>query len=664
MNPEFKQSKFERPEKMEARLEQPIESLKEGERSIFAKAAEVLENLPGKILEKSHKAKAIAAFALLLEASTLFTEMAWAQETKKYTPKEIPAEPAAEFVLKEQPRLEAPFDWKKVVNEINVSYEAPYIAKKEFEAEDINLYNLEFGSQEQQNPKFYKDLSLGERSEAESVYMSGLFRLSAQEFFNTLKEHASELNDKQKLLALQWLGNDLARTYNYDMLKNDKYVEISDEEMFQALHSNKPSGICGNIHTFMVKAAERLGVEAWLQNGFTSNTEHVWMGAMVENQGKKEIVFVDYNNVIPTGTSNYKEALGVIERRNKEIALFNSFVGDTKEVLFPVKSYAQETMEKAAGFEEIGKGLSERLETGEIQKERKLEIKFGPETKEIKFDRDNIGLYYINYQNSGNVYNSLENLNAVRGSLRLGGKKLGAETDLTMMHFDIKDLGTKLFPRDAIVARLAANYIESKQLTKGDYGKFALNFGATIESGIAYFLEEGMSASKTSGKSEAGLGVRLAYLNPAETGKIFLEVQDAFRGTIDDFQNQDLIVKEILRKIAVGGEYKVREGTLVNLETAMAQLDYGRNYLIKAGLTEGPIKSEISWLKELSEFELVKPSKELIEGSLGYQFALSKTKQGPIGEINIFGGVGEEKYKYAGPQKIQNVGVKLRIILW
>ncbi|HBC59258.1 TPA: hypothetical protein DCZ14_02485, partial [Candidatus Azambacteria bacterium] len=110
MNPEFKQSKFERPEKMEARLEQPIESLKEGERSIFAKAAEVLENLPGKILEKSHKAKAIAAFALLLEASTLFTEMAWAQETKKYTPKEIPAEPAAEFVLKEQPRLETPFD--------------------------------------------------------------------------------------------------------------------------------------------------------------------------------------------------------------------------------------------------------------------------------------------------------------------------------------------------------------------------------------------------------------------------------------------------------------------------------------------------------------------------------------------------------------------------
>ena len=261
---------------------------------------------------------------------------------------------------------------------------------------------------------------------------------------------------KKKLCALQGLGNDLARTYNYDMLKNDKHVEISDEEMFQALHSNKPSGICGNIHTFMVKAAERLGVEAWLQNGFTSKTEHVWMGAMVENQGKKEIVFVDYNNVIPTGTSNYKEAMGVIERRNKEIALFNSFVGDTKEVLFPVKSYAQETMEKAAGFEEIGKGLSERLETGEIQKERKLEIKFGPEMKEIKFDRDNIGLYYINYQNSGNVYNSLENLNAVRGSLRLGGKKLGAETDLTMMHFDIKDLGTKLFPRDAIVAPPAA----------------------------------------------------------------------------------------------------------------------------------------------------------------------------------------------------------------
>lgn len=662
MNQELKHYKFEQAEQKETALERPVEALKEGERSIFAKAAGVLENLPGKVLEKSRKAKAIAAFTLLLEASTLFTEMAWAQESKKYTPKEIPAEPTAEFVLKEQPRLETPFDWKKVVNEINVSYESPYINKKEFKGEDINLYNLYSGNETQKNPEFYEGMS--EKDIAESAYIESVLKPSVNDFYAALKERSGNLDDKQKILVLQWLGNDLARTYNNDMLKNDEHVVVTDEQMFEALKTGQPSGICGNIHTFMVKAAENLGVEAWLQNGFTSKTGHVWMGATVENQGEKEIVFVDYNNVIPTGTSNYKEAMGVIERRNKEIALFNSFVGDTKEVLFPVKSYAQETMEKAAGFEEIGKGLSEKLEIGEIQKERKLEIKFGPETKEIKFDRDHLGLYYINYQNSGNVYNSLENLNAVRGSLRLGDKKLGAETDLTVMHFDIKDLGTKLFPRDAIVARLAADYIESKQLTKGDYGKFSLNFGATIESGIAYFLEEGMSASKISGKSEASLGVRLAYLNPAETGKIFLEVQDAFRGSLNDFQNQDFVIQEILRKIAVGGEYKVREGTLVNLETALAQLDYGRNYLIKAGLTEGPVKSEISWLKELSEFELVKPSKEQIEASLGYQFALSKTKQGPIGEINVFGSTGEEKYKYGEPQKVQNVGVKLRIILW
>lgn len=660
MNPEFKQSKFEMPEKREARLERPVESLKEGERSIFAKAAAVLENLPGKILEKSRKAKAIAAFTLLLEASTLFTEMAWAQESQKYTPKEIPAEPTAEFVLKERPRLEAPFDWKKIVNEINVSYESPYVPQKTFEAEEIKDADMW-----ESKTEFYKNLSYEEKNQ---IFRDGnkIFNdsPSAQTYFVQLKEKTSLWNSDQKIFFLQLLGQGLASTYNYEMLKNDEHVVVTDEQMFEALKTGRPSGICGNIHTFMVKAAENLGVEAWLQSGFTSRTGHVWMGAMAEREGKKEIVFVDYNNLIPTGTSNYKEALGVIERRNKEIALFNSLVGDTKDVLFPVKSYAQETMEKAAGFEEIGKALGEKLEAGKIEKERKLDIKISPETKEIKFDRDNIGLYFINYRNSGNVYNSLEDLNAVRGSLRLGGKKLGAETDLTMMHFDIKDLGTKLFPRDAIVARLAANYVDSKKFNKEEYGKFILNYGATLESGIAYFLEEGMSASKISGKTEAGLGVRLAYLNPAETGKIFLEVQDAFRGSLNDFQNQDFVIQEILRKIAVGGEYKVREGTLVNLETALAQLDYGQNYLIKAGVSEGPIKAEMGWLKELSEFELTKPSKELIEGSLGYQFALSKAKQAPIGEINVFGSTGEEKYKYAEPQKVQNVGVKLRIILW
>ncbi|MBI2450943.1 MAG: hypothetical protein HYV52_01225 [Parcubacteria group bacterium] len=666
MNPELKHYKFERqesssaqPEQKEAMVENSIESLKQGEFSILAKAARVLENLSGQVLEKSRKAKAIAAFSLLLQASTLFAEMAWAQEDQKYAPKEVPAEPTAEFALKKQPRLEPEFDWKKIVNEINVSYETPYIPKKTFEAEEIPV------AADLNQTEFYGDFSVQEKDKTSKFYVESVQNsLSSQSFFEKLKEKSGELNAEQKIYFLQRLGNDLRSTYNYEMFQDNEHVVVSDEKMFNAIKNGSPSGICGNIHTFMVKAAENLGIEAWLQSGFTSQTGHVWMGAIVEREDKKEIAFIDYGNLIPTGTLNYKEALGVIERRNKEIALFNSFVGDTKEVLFPVKSYAQEIMEKAAGFKEIGKELSKRLEAGKIEKERKLEIKLSPETKEIEFSRDHLGFYYVNYQNSGNVYNSLEDLNAARGSLRLGDKKLGAETDLTIMHFDIKDMGTKLFPRDAIAARLAANYIESKKLTKGEHGKFVLNFGATLESGIAYFLEQGMSASKISGKGEAGLGTRLIYLSPAETGKFFVEAQDAFRGTIDDFQNQDFVVQEILRKIAVGGEYKVREGTLINLETALAQLDYGRNYLIKAGLTEWPIKSEISWLKELSALETVKPSKELIEGSLGYQFALSKIKQRPIGEINIFGGVGEEKYKDAEPQKIQNIGVKLRIILW
>lgn len=651
-------------------LEQPVEKLKEGEKSIFNKAADFLENLPGKVLEKSRRAKAIAAFSLLLQASTIFTESAWAQENKKYTPEDLNNEPSAELNLKTQPILESAFDWKKIVNEINISYENPYIPKKTFETEEIKDVNVT--SKNWKETKFYGTQKEDFIKQPEDFYKTEILKAKdVDEYFSNLETVNSKFNDRQKIYTLQILGQKLGINYNNDLAKaKDKSIEISDEAMLESIQTNSPSGICTNIHYFMIKSAQRLGMEAWLQNGYVPSGNHEWMGTIAkknDNPNEKQIVFIDYDAVIPTGTLNYKEALGIMERRNKEISLFDSFVGDTKEILFPVETYAQETMKKTAGFDkQTGETLSETMETGEIEREKSLDIKFNPETKSMELSRDHIGLYYLNYKDSGNVYNSLEELNAARGTLRVGGKKLDIEGDITIMHLDIKDLGTRLFPRDAVISRLAANFVNTHSMTKEEFGKFSLRYGATFEAGIANFLAEGEHKAKQTskikdiGKAEADLGIRFMYINPAETGKLFLEVQEAFGRKRDDVQNQEFIIQEIMKKITVGGEYKTHEGNLVNLDAAISELKYGRNFLLNASING----LKFNFMKEVSDYERFKPSKEELGASFSSPLVLSKSNNQPIGEINVFGAIGKEKYKNANPQKTQNVGVKMRFILW
>lgn len=544
-----------------------------------------------------------------------------------------------------------------IINETTLISEAPITSPIP------KLENISVSSDFSQT-EFYQGFSDQKRDLVSQLYLETLNNSnSVKDYFAKLNRNALQLSFQQKIYFLQRLGLGLSQTYNSEMASKIETIEISEEKMFEALKNKTPSGLCGNIHTFMVKAAQNLGLEAWLQSGYIPNSGHVWMGTIAERAGKKEIVFVDYDSLIPTGTLDYQEALGIMERRNQEIFFLNSFVGDTNEVLFPIKSQAQEVMEKAAGFESVKDNLSQKLKTGKIEKEERTEItkslssgmNFSSETKSIKFTQDYLGLYFIDYQNLNDPYNSLENLNATRFSLRFGSEKLDFENDLTLMHINIRDLGTKLFPRDLIVNRLAASYINSAQLNKDDYGQFVLNYGAIIEAGLAYFLQSETSTPKLVNQTKEALGIRLAYLNPNETGKIFIGVEDAWQLTFSDFQNQDSVTKEISKQLVIGGEYRVKKGIIVNLEIALAQLDYGQSYSAKASLVDGLLKLETNWLKEISQYEQFQPSKDLIEGSISVQF--------PFGEINFFGSIGEKKYKDAEPEKIQNIGLKLKIIL-
>lgn len=650
------------------KAEKALESFVDREKITINKAGKTVENLPSQKF-KSKTASLLAAFSIFMGASAAFAgggkvevgeKLSYDKQMEESTPKALSPQELFEKITKSDKDEFAPFDWKKVADKIEISVGGEFGKTAEFEPEvfegiDYNkIIESDFYSL---TDKEFDDVMT---AEVDSVVHSE----NSVEFFNRLKNEKENLDDGQKALLLQFLGKALDKTYNWDMLEKDEHAEISDDAMFLAIKDllvkgkTTKTGICGNIHTFLTKTAESLGIEAWLQSGYWGKEAHVWSGMTVESQGKKQIAFLNYDNLIPTGTLDYKDALGIAERYMGSLATFNSFVGNEEKVLFPVKSLAQEIVEKAAGVEEVGVRLEEELAEGKLKKERGLEIKLSPETKEIKLSKDTFALTYFNFQDfSNNPYQSLEDLNALRGKLNLKGERFGLEADATVLHIDIKDLYGGSVAQDEIIGRLAADYIDSHKFTKSEYGQFALNFGTTLQAGLRLPLDKKIEMTGAGVMGEAGAGMRLIYINPAETGKFYVGAQEMFRGQTNDFQNQDPIIKEVAKILTVGAEIKVNEAQILNLEAAGSGLDWGNKLELKGGLTGKEWKGELEYKKSKSEYERFVPSSEKISAEVGY-------KGGPKWEIDVLGSKTTEKYAGAKAEDSYGAEVKLKIFLW
>lgn len=633
------------------RSKNSICDLAEKEADILKKTGEFLEKTPRNLFHNK-KIKTVVAFSLLLELSTLFSKMAWAREARENC---LPQkdDPQIKSLLKEPPKF--PIDWKKIVDEISLTIEHPSIDKEMGEAvEEVGF--LYSGGER----RFYRDMSEKEKHSSISLlYDDIVFSSNFQQFFNYIEANGADFNAKQKIYFLRQLGYELARAQKKKKSADEQYRQLSDEEMFDLLKDIYPARQCGNIHPFMAKVAAALDLEAWLQDGYKDYGGHAWMGTIVNN----EIVFIDNGEIVATGTLDYEKALGVMERRNKEIALLQSYCGNAEEVLFPTKSRAQKILEDAAGMRGSGERLSDDLEAGANKRKKTLEISIDQEKKEINFTRNSIALGFINYQDAGDPYNSLESLNAARGGLRYKRGNLTIESSAAYMHLNVKNLGAEIFPRELIAGILAGDYIKTARLAQGKIGKLNLHLGAAVEIGIAHFLEQEKSLSKTEGSGDGSAGLRLIFINPEETGKIYLEAQETAGAMLNNYGDQDMVIRKTAEKIAAGVSFKVNQMNLINLEAALSELRHGRNYLLTAGVKRDKLKSELSYLQEISDYEHLAPSKRLVQGSFGYQIAPEKSK-GPLGEINVFGALGEERYgEETDFDKITNIGLKLRIFI-
>lgn len=624
-------------EKFEEIKKQEI-NIAEKEKGIFSKFGERIVDFGKKFIESPKKVSQVVALMMILRASTAFAET----NAEKPEFKEI-IEPTAKI---KKTDVSPGFDWKKFIKQVEISYKIEAPTEKEIEIEPIGIPSAyEAGSPLGKAVDFFFS----------SVYSSN----SVGEYFDKISKGSEGFSDTQKLHYLQWLGKSLSGTYNYDMTARDKYIKISEEEMFQALKDylngkEVRSGICSNIHTFMAKTAEKMGIEAWVQSGRgKEGTNHVFMGALAGDEDGKQIVFLDYETLIPTKTLNYQNALGIAERYHEHITLFNSVVERPNETPIFVKSLAMEKMEEAAGIVEAEQIIGELTEEGKFKTKEGLTIDLSKETQKIELSKNVFGISFYNYQNAGNPYNSLESLQSARGKLRLEEGTLCLEASATILQLDIKNLDNQTLSQNEIVGQTMADYTKGIKLTKGDYEKLKLNFAATLSAAFAYAIETNQFVGK---KVESGFGARLVYVNPSQTGKFWVGAEDVFRLNMNDLKNQDLIVQNTAQNFRLGGEIKVKEGIITNLETILGKTPWGKKTGIKAGIEAGKLKVAAGVEEIASKEERFVPSALKIGGEIGYKM--------PKGEINIYGAIEKEKYKGAPEEKQWEVGVRYRIVLW
>lgn len=673
----------ERKEALTAEMEDA--SFFDREREFLKEAGKKFERLsPKKLGTKA--AGLLAAASVFMGASSVFAREVSASEVAEEFARQRPA-----ASLEVPAEAEESFNWEKIVEklEISVSGEQKEVAeyspdfvygsyystqrlKDELGKAYTDAHAVEMIIEQSRNDayassEFYRNkITIEEYKDAYASFERSIAdSLNATDFFSALKDRSGGFNADQKLLFLQLLGAALARSYNYDMAEKDSRVKVGGDTMFDALkavvqgESEIPqTGMCGNIHTFLVKSAEELGVEAWLQQGMMQKVGHIWAGAVRESDDKKEIIFFDYGNLIPTGTLNYEKALGVAERYFGRVDLFGSYVGNARETMFLVESAAHKKMKEATGTEDVGERMEALLESGKIQgKERTLEVNVSPDTKEIAFSGDTIGLAVFNFEDQKNPYQSLEELNAIRGRVRFGGEHAGIEMGTTILHSTLKDFFKETSAEyrqfDQIVSDLAVDYVNNHALAKGDFGEFSIRYGATIQSAIGYLVKQ---ENYRSG-AEISSGVRLAYTNPENTGTFYIGASGVLRSQLSDFESQESVLEETARTLTLGAKVEVNEAAIVDIEAAQSVRQWGTRTQFRGGVSGEKISGRVEYEGDASRYERFVSDKEKIGAGVSY-------KGGPKWEIDVFGTKTTERYADAEPEESAGAEIKLRIFLW
>lgn len=471
---------------------------------------------------------------------------------------------------------------------------------------------------------------------------------SAKEYFNNLA--SLKLSSQQKVFMLRVIGGNLYQNYNFDMVAKNETVNVSDDAMFQSLKAalNKeklPGGMCGNVSTFVAKAARMMGMESWLQDTLSHGSGHIMTGVVADDGKNKEIVFLDGGDSFRTGTLNFNDAIGMRERIVGMAAPLQTFVADEKNVLFPVKSRAQEITSAFAGIQHTQEELESALGAGALKlKTNGIELALSPDVHTLSLNRSHIGVEVLNFSDiRNNPYQSLKSANALKVSGRFGNERASIDADATIMRLSVKNFENGTADFNEVVGRVFANYLDELHLTKGEYGELRARLGATLQTAFSMPTTDVFTTFDNKDLStEGAMGARLIYIDPHEVGQFHVGASQLLRGQFTDFQTQKYVPHIASIEFSLGAKVKAHEGLIMGLDASHALHDWGKATEVKAGVKTKLGAAEAGYKKEKSDYERFVPSTETISGSVSYT-------DNPKFEVRIFGFKKKEQYKDAKP---------------
>lgn len=556
-----------------------------------------------------------------------------------------------------------PFDWRDMARALSNRESA----EDEARVETITIPKIPTVEDSVMTSSFYKDLT--PLSYGKALWSTGdAIRTSRgkgyESFINHLKR--AELSDNEKLVSLQYLGFNLLQTYNTDMADNNQYIKISEDDMLlgiQTYYAKKPwekiqpTGICGNIHAFLTETANNIGIDSWLQMGIVrgySAPGHTWMGLIAKDgAGKDQIAFLNYDTLVPTGTMDYRLALGVSERYFKQISLFESYISTTEEVIGPRKSLAQEAMSEAADITGAEKILENSLYGKNDIPESAVSI--SDRTTRMQFTGDTLGFAFTHMENKDNPYQALETMDAARGSLYFGNEMIGGNMEVTRLHLNIKDLGSGVIAQDEVIGKIERHFINTHSFTKEQFGTFILRYGLTIENAFRYILNADIPATEN---SERARGAAIIYTDPSKTGTFYIGSAETYIIQKTNPETQTTGETRMSENLTAGANIAVREGTVLNLETRATALNYGDKQEMKAGISGRDKILRVETEKTTSDIPHAIPSTEKLSVEAGYTFGKK-----PLAEAVVFGAKENIDYTTASGEKSE-IGVKMRILFW
>lgn len=650
----------------------------------FKEFREKEEGMVGSFIKKAGQKLSRAALAL-----SLFTgaSSAYGQDIEKGKTAEQEAKGGTAIVEKAEETSQLS-EWDKLLNSFNrvdLTFKGATEGKTPFNAESaIEVYNYK----ELVKSKFYAGLTKEQyKNTWDTLYSSVQHSENATEYFKNIQklggaEAASSLSNAQKMLFLQRLGAELYKTYNADMISKNEHVEVSDDQMIGALkdifseNKIKPTGICGNISTFVAKTARGLGYEAWLQSTTHKAGQHIVSGVVSNDGANGEVVFLDGATMLRTGTLNYRDALGVLERENGRIALFNSFVETADKKVLQVNSSANMVAENLAGIRPTQEVLDAELGTGVIKKNvNGWEIALGPETKTINLTKNHVAVAVSNYENTFNdPYQAIQSANAVRAGTSFAGEHLELDANATYLHLSLADLQGGKVNYDSIISSVFANYINEKKLTKGEYGALSARLGATLQAAIGIPLQNAeketkevtgepdpfaannsVPASKPIGvMGEMAAGGRLIYIDPSEKNKFYVGGSLLKRGQVSDSQAQKVNFADIATRFNVGAEVSVQKGMVLGFDASKTNEAWGNKVGIKMGL-KNPVEGiEVTYEKDKSHEERFIPSTTKVGAAFTYT-------GDPKYEIRVMGFNTTEQYK--GSKPLNNFEIQVAVVV-